>query len=101
MFSAYVVRPVPPPDAEIMVATASPRNARPRYLSRLRPVIAPTALIWPRFSATRMIATGAIKAIAPGWKLGVVKFGRPIQAALLRLVKSIGLPRLNPLAKIR
>src|ERR1700752_5445799 len=59
----------------------SPRNARPRYGSRLRPVIAPIALMCPRFSATSTIATGAISTIAFGSNTGAAKFGRPIHAA--------------------
>ena len=38
-------------------------------------------LMWPRFSATRMTAIGAINTIAGAEKTGVEKFGRPIQAA--------------------
>ncbi len=55
-----------------IVARLSPKNARPKKRSRLLPVIAPMALMWPRFSATRMMATGAIKNMASAWKLGPV-----------------------------
>ena len=92
MFSAYVVRPVPPPDALTMVATPSPRKARPRYLSRLRPVMAATALTWPRFSATRMTATGAIRLMALPLKVGAVKLGSPTQAAFATLSNLIAVP---------
>jgi hypothetical protein len=63
IFSAYVVVPVPPHAAEIIVPTASPINARPRYGSRLCPVIAPTAFTCPRFSPIRTITTGTIEEI--------------------------------------
>ena len=53
--------------------------------------MAPIALICPRFSATRMIATGAIRLIACAVKTGLVKFGRPNQAACATFEKSIGL----------
>src|SRR5215471_9709391 len=94
MFSAYVVTPVPPPKPETIVARLSPKKARPKKLSRLLPVIAPMALMWPRFSATRMIATGAINNIASAWKLGPINFGEPIHDAAARAVKSMGFP--NP-----
>ena len=99
-FTASASVPVPPPAPEIMVAMPSPRKARPRYGSRLRPVITPMAFTWPRFSATRMIATGAISAIAPASKTGVWKFGRPNQAAEATELKSIGLPMPRPLVQI-
>ena len=60
--------------------------------------MAPTALMWPRFSATRMIATGAIRTIASVWKVGAVKLGRPIHGAAASWVKSIGLPKPRPFA---
>ncbi len=60
-----------------------------------------TALIWPRFSATRITATGAISPIAVPVNTGAVKLGSPIQAALARPVKSIGLPMPMPLASTR
>ena len=44
----------------------------------------------PRFSATRMIATGTISAIAFASNTGATKFGRPNQAAAATLPKSTG-----------
>ncbi|MCY1511508.1 hypothetical protein D9M68_459320 [compost metagenome] len=67
------------------------------YGSRLRPVMAVTAFRWPRFSATRMIATGAISSIALAVNTGAVKVGRPNQAALAMPLRSTGLPRPMPL----
>ena len=90
MFSAYVVTPVPPPAPATIVAMPSPRNARPRYASRFRPVIAATALTWPRFSATRTMATGAISSIACASQTGAVNFGRPNHGAARTAPKSIG-----------
>jgi hypothetical protein len=63
--------------------------------------MAPIALMCPRFSATRMIATGAIRLMASIVKTGLVKFGSPNHAAVPTLVKSIGVPKPRPLAKIR
>ena len=51
------------------------------YGSMLRPVIPATAFRWPKFSATRITATGAISIIAWVLKVGEVTFGRPNQAA--------------------
>ena len=53
------------------------------------PVIAVTALMWPRFSATRTTATGAIMLIAVQSNCGVVKFGIPNQAAAPTRPKSM------------
>ncbi|MCY1299612.1 hypothetical protein D9M68_740200 [compost metagenome] len=83
---------MPPPLADSMVAMPSPINARPIYGSRLRPVITPMALIWPRFSATSTIATGAISSMALASNTGVVNAGRPNQLAAATPEKSIGLP---------
>ena len=63
----------------------------------LWPVMAPTAFRWPRFSATRISATGTISTIARESKTGAVKFGMPIQAALASRLSSIGLPQPRPL----
>src|SRR5258707_703921 len=98
MFSAYVVTPVPPPAPATMVARPSPKNARPRYGSRLRPVIAATALTWPRFSATSTIATGAISVTARASQTGAVSIGHPIHGARATAVKSIGVTRPKPFA---
>ena len=76
----------------------SPTNARPRYASRLRPVIAATAFTWPRFSATSTIATGAISSIACASHAGAAKRGRPSQGAAATAPKSIGFARPMPLA---
>ena len=59
--------------------------------------MAVTAFRWPRFSATRMIATGAISSIALAVNTGAVKAGRPNQAALAMPLRSTGLPRPMPL----
>ena len=64
----------------------------------LRPVMAPTAFRWPRFSATRISATGAISTIALASKTGAVKAGAPNQAALAISAPLIGLPQPSPLA---
>ena len=64
-----------------MVASPSPTNARPMYGSMLRPVIPATAFRCPKFSATRITATGAISIIACVLKVGEVTCGRPNQAA--------------------
>ena len=79
-----------PPDT--MVATPSPMKARPIEASRLRPVIADTALMWPRFSATSTSATGAISRIASLENAGAVKRGSPIHGACTTGPKSIGVP---------
>ncbi|MNL73304.1 hypothetical protein D3C87_1987520 [compost metagenome] len=50
------------------------------------------ALIWPRFSATSTIATGAISSMALSSKVGAVNAGSPNQLAAATLEKSIGLP---------
>ena len=62
-------------------------------VSRLRPVMADTALMCPRFSATSTSATGAISRMARASKAGAVNFGRPTQAACATGVKSMGAPR--------
>ena len=97
MFSAYVVTPVPPMLALTMVATPSPMKARPMYWSRFLPVMAVTALMWPRFSATRMTATGAISSMALALNTGLLNAGSPNQAALATPDRSSGLPRPMPL----
>ena len=61
------------------------------------PVMAVTALMWPRFSATKMIATGAISSMALALNTGALKLGRPNQAALAMPDKSSGLPKPNTL----
>ena len=81
-----------------MVARPSPTKARPMYGSILRPVIPATAFRCPRFSATRITATGAINIIAWPLKDGGVKCGSPNHAAWARGEKSSGLPRPKPLA---
>lgn len=63
--------------------------------------MAPTALTWPRFSATSTSATGAIRVIALIENDGAVKLGIPIQAASPSFVKSIAGPRPNPFASTR
>lgn len=68
------------------------------YGSRLRPVMAVTALTWPRFSATRMITTGTMSAMACMSKTGVCTVGTPNQAAFEMIEKSMGLPMPKPLA---
>ena len=60
--------------------------------------MAVTALMWPRFSATRMMATGAISSMALALNTGALKLGRPIQAALAMPERSMGLPMPKPLA---
>ena len=55
--------------------------------------MAVTALMWPRFSATRMMATGAIISIAGPLKTGALKRGRPSQGAAARADRSTGLPQ--------
>ena len=67
-------------------------KARPIEESRLRPVIADTALMWPRFSATSTSATGAISRIASLENAGAVKRGSPIHGACTTGPKSIGVP---------
>ncbi|GFN29277.1 hypothetical protein ADE_49750 [Achromobacter denitrificans] len=59
-----------------------------------------TAFTWPRFSATRMIATGTIRPMASALKTGAAKCGRPNQAAAETAAKSMGLPMPRPLAKM-
>jgi hypothetical protein len=59
--------------------------------------MAVTALMWPRFSATRMMATGAISSMALAWNTGALKPGMPNQAALAMPERSSGLPRPMPL----
>ena len=97
MFSAYVVTPVPPTAPLTIVATPSPMKARPMYWSRFLPVMAVTALMWPRFSATRMMTTGTISSMAGALNTGAWNCGRPNQAALAMPDTSIGLPRPMPL----
>ena len=92
---------MPPAAPDTMVAMPSPMKARPMYGSRLRPVMACTALMWPRFSATRISATGAISSMAPLSNTGAVNFGQPSHGALTMPEKSIGLPRPMPLASNR
>src|SRR5665811_225904 len=75
-----------------MVANPSARNARPMYGSRSRPVIAATALTCPRFSATRTMATGAIRVTACQSNVGVTKFGQPKSGALVTALKSMCVP---------
>ena len=58
--------------------------------------MAVTALRWPRFSATKIIATGAMSSMALALNTGAVKPGRPSQAALAMPDKSIGLPSPSP-----
>ncbi len=52
-----------------------------------------TAFKCPRFSATKITATGAIITIASMLKVGVVIVGKPSQGALARPLKSTGLPK--------
>ncbi|MNT33667.1 hypothetical protein D3C72_1696060 [compost metagenome] len=59
--------------------------------------MAVTALIWPRFSTTRMITTGTIMKTACALNCGAAKFGIPIHAALATPLRSTGLPRPMPL----
>jgi hypothetical protein len=80
-----------------MVAMPSPMKARPMYWSRFLPVMAVTALMWPRFSATRMMATGAISSMAGPLNTGAAKPAHAEPGALARAVRSIGLPRPMPL----
>ena len=70
------------------------------YGSRLRPVMAVTALMWPRFSPTRMITTGAISVMALVENSGVSNFGMPNQAASAMRPKLIGSPRPMPFVRI-
>ncbi|MOA40079.1 hypothetical protein D3C78_1619130 [compost metagenome] len=89
---------MPPPAPLTMVATPSPMKARPMYWSRFLPVMAVTALMWPRFSATRMMTTGAISSMAGALNTGACSCGRPNQAALITPDRSSGLPRPATLA---
>ena len=59
--------------------------------------MAVTALMWPRFSATKMMATGAISSMALALNTGAVKPGSPNHAALAMPDRSIGLPSPRPL----
>ena len=59
--------------------------------------MAVTALMWPRFSATRMMATGAMSSMALPLNTGAAKLGMPNQGALARADRSMGLPRPMPL----
>ena len=59
-----------------------------------------TALIWPRFSATRMNTTGTISNMARLSNTGAVNCGRPSQGAAMMPEKSIGLPMPRPLVRI-
>ncbi len=56
--------------------------------------------MWPRFSAIRITATGAISSMAWVENCGVANEGMPNQAAVATLPKSIGLPRPSPLVRI-
>ena len=67
------------------------------YWSRFFPVMAVTALMWPKFSATKITTTGTISSMALALKMGAAKLGRPTQAALAMPDKSSGLPRPMPL----
>lgn len=69
------------------------------YWSRFLPVMAVTALIWPRFSATRMMTTGTISSMALLVNTGAWKLGMPNQAALSTPLRSTGLPQPRPLVK--
>ena len=55
--------------------------------------MAETALKCPRFSATKIIATGAINNMALALKTGLWNVGRPNQAAFEIKEKSIALPK--------
>ena len=88
---------MPPAAPDTIVATPSPMKARPMYWSRFLPVMAVTALMWPRFSATRMMTTGAISSMALALNTGAAKPGRPTQAALTIGERSTGLPSPMPL----
>ena len=59
-------------------------------------VIAATALMCPRFSATSTTATGAMSVAACAFQTGDVNFGDPIHDAAATAEKSIGLPRSMP-----
>ena len=59
--------------------------------------MAVTALMWPRFSATRIITTGTISSMALAVNTGAAKPGAPTQAALAMPETSIALPRPKPL----
>ncbi|CFN77754.1 Uncharacterised protein [Bordetella pertussis] len=61
--------------------------------------MAATAFTWPRFSATRMMATGTIRPMACGSNTGAAKLGRPNHGAAATLAKSMGAPSPRPLAQ--
>ena len=96
MFSAYVVTPVPPTLPETMVAKPSAINARPMYGFISCPVMPCTARRCPRFSATKIKATGAITEIADIVNVGEAKWGKPNHAALATLVKSTAAAPCSP-----
>lgn len=72
----------PPTAVESMDPMPSAEIAVPSLSSSGSPVISPTALTWPVFSATRAITTGSATRIADHWKDGPWKCGSPIQSAL-------------------
>ena len=63
------------------------------------PVMPPMALMWPRFSATRISATGAISSMAEASKLGLWKVGAPNQGAAASSVKSMAGSSPRPLPR--
>ncbi|MBB6419152.1 hypothetical protein HDC93_004754 [Streptomyces sp. AK010] len=81
MFSAYVVVGGPPTAAETAVARPSPSTARPSTGSRFSPVISPTALTCPVFSAINAITPGSTSSAAETLKDGECRVGSPNQSA--------------------
>src|SRR4051812_5009788 len=82
MFSEYVVLGGPPTAVDSIDATPSAEIAVPSSSSSGSPVISPTALTCPAFSATRAMTTGRATRIADHWNDGPWKDGSPIQSAL-------------------
>ena len=67
------------------------------YWSRFLPVMAVTALMWPKFSATRMITTGTMSSMALALNTGVCRLGKPSHGAAMTPPMSTGLPQPRPL----
>lgn len=81
MFSEYVVLGGPPTAVESIDATPSAEMAVPSLSSSGSPVISPTALTCPAFSATSAMTTGRATRIADHWNVGPWNVGSPTQSA--------------------
>lgn len=82
MFSEYVVVAGPPNAVDRMLPAPSAEMAVPSLSSSGSPVISPTALTCPAFSATSAMTTGSATRIADHEKSGPCTDGKPNQSAL-------------------